>query len=225
MQATKSKEKISLLSSGGLDSTVLLYKLLLEYEDIQLIYINYGQHFKETELSSLQKVAPNDLFRNIKIIDISSVYSASKSPLLQPVDLWKTQVNDSDLYIPYRTLVMISVGIAYSQSIGCTQMYAGFIDSNYVNDIDCSEEFLGKLDSLNKIYRGVELNFPFKHMSKADVANLGININAPIFLTYSCQINDKVPCGACANCVDRDKSFNEVNSKIDLMYSKRDVES
>lgn len=39
--------------------------------------------------------------------------------------------------------------------------------------------------------------------TKTEVAKLGLELNAPIEITYSCQVNSDMPCGACPNCVDR----------------------
>jgi len=200
--------KAGVLVSGGMDSTVLAYHLAQNDAQIKLIYINYGQHFMDTELESLDRVMPNHLIQTLKIIDVSSVYSDSKSVLIKPHNLWEVNVTDDMLYVPYRTLVMLSCAMGYAQSIGCTELYAGFIDSNYVKDVDCSSEFFEKLDYLNDMYKAVKLVFPFRHLTKRAVLNYGIEISAPIALSYSCQVNSKFPCGACANCVDRNRAID-----------------
>ena len=75
------------LASGGLDSTTLVYDLLAKGMKIRVIFINYGQHFYDTELSALKKVLPVEIFEDIKIIDISSAYTESRSPLIKRYDL------------------------------------------------------------------------------------------------------------------------------------------
>lgn len=208
-------EFVGILASGGLDSTVLTYSLTYEGKKVQLIYIDYGQHFKDTEINALRSSMPLEIFSNLKIIDVSSIYTESTSPLIKPHNLWEDKVEDSMLYVPYRTLVMLSAGMAYAQSIGCRALYAGFIDSNYVNDIDCSEEFFRKFDAVNDMYEGVDLRFPMRYMSKVEVVELGLKVSAPILLSYSCQINKEIPCGACANCVDRNQAMEKVSQGIE----------
>lgn len=191
------------LASGGLDSTTLVYDLLAKGMKIRVIFINYGQHFYDTELSALKKVLPVEIFEDIKIIDISSAYTESRSPLIKRYDLWQTNVVDEMLYVPFRSLTMISAAMAYSQSIGVSQLYAAFIDSNHVKDIDATSFFLDSLIKTTDVYESVKLNLPLRNMTKLDVVKLGISVNAPIEKTYSCQINLEIPCGACPNCVDR----------------------
>ena len=49
-----------LMASGGLDSTVLAYKLLSEGKKILPLFINYGQHFFATEEERLIEVLPKE---------------------------------------------------------------------------------------------------------------------------------------------------------------------
>ena len=37
-----------------------------------------------------------------------------------------------------------------------------------------------------------------------------LELNAPIEITYSCQVNSDMPCGACPNCVDRINAINNI---------------
>lgn len=201
--------KVALLLSGGLDSTVLLYKLIAENLEVYPIFINYNQHFFQTELDTIKKVVPLDIIHRLKIIDVSSIYTESKSPLILERDVWKDHIVDNDLYIPYRSLVMISAGMAFAQSIGCSALYAAFIDTNYVKEVDCSSEFFNRLDSVNDMHEGVKLNLPFRNFRKRDVLEYGISINAPVVKTFSCQITKDIPCGVCPNCVDRNNAFRE----------------
>lgn len=203
------KSRVGVLISGGLDSTVLLHKLIKEGQDIYPIFINYGQHFYATELASIKAICPENLYSRLKTIDVSSAYQFSESPLIKPKDVWKDEIRDEDLYIPYRTLVMLSVGMAYAQSIGCSKLYAAFIDSNYVKEVDCSTEFFDKLDDVNEMYDGVKLVFPFRDLTKRQVLEYGVSIGAPVIDTYSCQMTKGIPCGVCPNCVDRNNAFRE----------------
>lgn len=202
-------DEVAILASGGMDSTVLAYQLLEKHKKIKLIYVNYGQHFIETELGSLKDVMPSKIFDDIKIIDVSTIYTQSKSPLIKKYDLWKEKIEDLMLYVPYRSLVMISSAMAYAQSIGIQQLYAAFIDSNYVKDVDCSSEFFDKFNAVNDMYDGVQLLLPFRYMTKRQVLDLGIQIGAPIALSFSCQVNKDFPCGACPNCVDRANAIKD----------------
>lgn len=67
-----------------------------------------------------------------------------------------------------------------------------------------------KLESLLYEYGSIRINMPFREMTKTEVAKLGLELNAPIEITYSCQVNSDMPCGACPNCVDRINAINNI---------------
>jgi len=199
-----------LLASGGMDSTVLAYDLEKNKRQIILLFLDYGQHCKDKEYETLKQVAPESYKNNIKIIKIGDIYRESQSRMIIEANLWKDSVVANDLYLPYRNLLFLSIASAYAQSIGAKNVYSAFINSNHAKEIDCSMEFFTKLETLLEEYGSVKICMPFRQMTKTEVAKLGISLKAPIAMTYSCQINSKVPCGACPNCVDRITAMNNL---------------
>ncbi|WP_455156872.1 7-cyano-7-deazaguanine synthase [Treponema socranskii] len=199
-----------LLASGGMDSTVLAYKLANEHKNIVVLFIDYGQHCKETEYKTLLEVVPSTFKHNIRIIKVGDVYRESKSRMIIEANLWKDTVVADDLYLPYRNILFISLAAAYAQSMGIKDVYTAFINSNHAKEIDCSMEFFTKLENLLYEYGSIKINMPFKELSKTEVAMLGLALKAPIEKTYSCQVNSTTPCGACPNCVDRLTAMNNI---------------
>lgn len=203
-----------LLASGGMDSTVLAYKLLAENESPLIIIFNYGQHFFTKEFETLKLVIPKLYTNNIKLIDISDVYSFSKSRMIVKADLWKDEVVADDLYLPYRNLLFLTIGAAIAQTYDIKDVYSAFINSNHAKEIDCSKKFFDEMEVILKEYGPVKIHMPFRNMTKTDVANLGLLEKAPIALTYSCQVNSANPCGVCPNCVDRLEAMKNIMNNI-----------
>lgn len=201
-----------LLASGGMDSTVLAYDLASKGKNIILLFLNYGQHCAKKEYETLKNVLPDIYEDNVRIIKLGDIYKESNSRMIKEANLWVDSIVADDLYLPYRNLLFLSIASAYAQSIGVKDVYSAFINSNHAKEIDCSMEFFTKLDSLLESYGSVKINMPYREMSKTDVARLGLSLNAPIALTYSCQVNSENPCGACPNCVDK---LNAINSLIE----------
>lgn len=199
-----------LLASGGMDSTVLAYDLEQKQENIVLLFLNYGQHCSDTEFDTLKSVVPKRFVDNVRTINISGIYLESKSRMIREADLWVDNVVADDLYLPYRNLLFLSIAAAYAQSLGIGKVYSAFINSNHAKEIDCSIEFFTRLEALLHDYGSVQICTPFREMSKTDVARLGVSLGAPIARTYSCQINAKVPCGSCPNCVDRIEALDNL---------------
>lgn len=202
-----------LLASGGLDSTTMAYWLLNQGIDFIPLFINYGQHCAKTELDTLRKVLPSSHIDKIETIDIQSVYKRSNSKFIKPANLWEDDITADDLYIPYRNVLLLTIGATYAQTLGLTNVYSAFINSNHAKEIDCSNEFFEKMGNMLIDYGSVKINMPFRYFSKYEVAKLGISLGASIGYTFSCQASPKIPCGACPNCVDRLEALRQIEQE------------
>ncbi|WP_422373693.1 7-cyano-7-deazaguanine synthase [Flagellimonas sp.] len=203
-------EKVVLLASGGLDSTTMAYWLMNKGLQFIPLFINYGQHCMDTELATLKSVLPKKYVDQIEIINIDGVYRYSNSRFIREANLWEDDVSADDFYIPYRNILILTLGASFAQSLNIYEVYSAFINSNHAKEIDCSNEFFAKMEDMLGEYGSVKIKMPFKEMSKYEVAKLGIELNAPIGKTFSCQASATIPCGACPNCVDRLEALNKL---------------
>jgi len=195
---------VILLASGGLDSTTLAYSLVHDGTPFHPLFFDYGQHCLDKEWETLNAVLPTSpLVKDIIRINISDLYRFSTSRLIREADPWREHVEDTDLYIPYRTLVFFSASACIAQSLGMTEVYSAFINSNHAKELDCAADFLNQLDALSQNVGPVRFKMPFRNMSKAEVVRTAIELHVPFGSTYSCQLFSDTPCGACPNCVER----------------------
>lgn len=199
-----------LLCSGGLDSTVLSYQLLREKTDFIPVFINYGQHCAAVELETAKAVLPSQVLAALEVLDISDVYKRSESRLMRAANLWDVSVKPDDLYVPYRNLLLFTVGAAFAVTVGAHRVFTAVINSFRAKEIDCSVEFFSKLRGVMDVYGDVELVMPFRDMSKTEVARLGAVLGAPLGQTFSCQAAAEMPCGACPNCVERLNALSSI---------------
>ncbi|MHC1735254.1 MAG: 7-cyano-7-deazaguanine synthase [Erysipelotrichaceae bacterium] len=204
------KNDVLVLASGGMDSTVLIYQLRKEMRNPIILFIDYGQHCKDTELQTLKSVIPQEFKDNIRTVNIKEIYRESNSVMLHEANLWTDEVTAEEMYLPYRNLLFLSIGATYAQTMGIGYVYAAFINSNHAKEIDCSALFFSQLENLLSEYGSVKTVMPFRYLSKTEVAKLGLELGVPIELTYSCQISSKTPCGACPNCVDRLQAIKNI---------------
>lgn len=194
---------VLLMASGGLDSTTVAYWLRERSASVYPIFFDYGQHCVETEWNTLLHVLPQDFTDKVIKISLRDVFSGSNSRLISEADLWNEAVKAEDLYIPYRTLLFFAAAAAKAQTIGVSDVYSGFINSNHAKELDCSTDFLNNLGALADNVGPVRFISPFRDLTKVEVAQIAKDLNVPIGKTFSCQIWSQVPCGACPNCVDR----------------------
>lgn len=206
------RSAVVLLASGGMDSTTLAYWLHNKGSRFVPLFLDYGQHCAETEYMTLKDVLPAGCAAPKKM-DISDVYRGTKSRLISEPDLWVDSMVGDPLYLPYRNLLLLSVGAAFAQSHGCSSLYAAFINSNHAKEIDCSAHFFSALGKMLSEFGSVRIKMPFREMSKVQVARLGLRLKVPLAATYSCQAASRVPCGACPNCVDRLDALKRIEKR------------
>lgn len=195
-------QRVLLLASGGLDSTTVAFELHSKGKNVIPLFFDYGQHCVETEWKRLNEVLPIGMNRPERV-NLSDLFHGSKSRLILEADLWNEDVKDDDLYIPYRTLLFYAAAAARAQTLDIFEVYTGFINSNHAKEIDCTAEFMNKLDGLTDQIGPVRFVSPFRYSSKSEVAREAIRLGVPIGRTFSCQAASNLPCGACPNCVER----------------------
>lgn len=191
-----------LLCSGGLDSTTLAYHLVECGEDIQPIFLDYGQHCASTEWDALNKCLPKGIPAPLRF-DIGDIYRMSSSRMVREADPWHEDVKDSDLYLPYRTLLFFSVSASIAQSFDSSTVYAAYINGNHAKELDCTAAFFNGLDEFAENVGSVRFVLPFKSWSKLQVLKEAIRLGVDVGSTFSCQLFGDTPCGACPNCVER----------------------
>lgn len=200
--------KVMLMASGGLDSATVAYQLVSEGVSVYPLFFDYGQHCVETEWEKVNEVLPPSMQKPERV-NISDLFRGSSSRLIKEADLWADDVKDDDLYVPYRTTLFYAAAAARAQTVGLTEVYTGFINSNHAKEIDCTADFMNKMEQLSESIGPVRFFSPFRYSSKAEVARRAVELGVPIGRTYSCQAASNFPCGACPNCVERLKALVE----------------
>jgi 7-cyano-7-deazaguanine synthase len=201
--ASEPQRKAVLMASGGLDSTVLAFWLMRKRIGFVPLFVDYGQHNRETELKTLKKVLPAQYSKHISVIRIPKIYEGSSSRLIKEPNLWRDHIEDADLHLPHRNLLLLAIGVAFAESRGINEIYAAFIETHRAPGTDCCDGFFKMLTELLSKTGDINLKLPFKRYSKVQVAKIGVTLKAPIEQTFSCLAAASVPCGACPNCVDR----------------------
>lgn len=202
------------LASGGLDSTTVAYHVRESGCTVHPLFLDYHQHCVEKEWDTVRRVFDDTQIGHPTRVSIGDVFKHSDSRLIHEADLWNEPIKSSDLYIPYRTLLFFSVGAAFAQTIGSTEVYSGFINSNVAQELDCTADFFNKLEMFTDQIGTVKFHMPFRTSTKADVVLEALRLGVPIGATFSCQVYSDTPCGACPNCVERLAAVREVRSHV-----------
>jgi 7-cyano-7-deazaguanine synthase len=119
-------------------------------------------------------------------------------------------------YVPARNLIFLSVAMGVAEARDADAVYLGVNALDYSGYPDCRPEFIESFrqTAALALKRGVEgrpvdIRTPLIDLTKADIVRLGVEVGAPLELTWSCYRGADRPCGECDACRLRAKGFAE----------------
>ncbi len=216
------QEKILPIVSGGIDSTTMLFFLASNnYRIVEVLSFNYAQKHKiETERAKLII----DYFAKVhykidhQIVDIGNIgkiiaHGALTGNADLPKKMYDTE-SQKITVVPNRNMIFLSIAAGRAITIGASNIGYAAHASDYSVYPDCRPEFIETLDKallLGNLWDPVHLVAPFKHLSKTEIVKLGLEIGAPLELTWSCYSNSSRPCLECGTCLERTEAFMNNN--------------
>lgn len=221
-----------ILLSGGLDSTTLAAWIVETQVVDHLVPISFIYGQKHTrELKAAEAVADYYQLPKPVVYDLTKVFQGSKSTLidrtLQTPQMTYQELSEqsgvSPTYVPYRNGTFLSIAAVAAVILKSSLIFCGVHAEDARNWAypDCTPEFIGGM--MNAIYVGtyhqVRLEAPFQYLMKKDIVKLGLSINAPYHLSWSCYEGRAEACGLCPTCVERLEAFR-VNEATDPIKYK-----
>ncbi len=204
--------------SGGLDSTVCLAAASRHCEPVLALTVDYGQRHR-IELDRAEAVARAYGVEHLVVgLDLSrwggSALTDASIQIPEPDSAGPGEVPVT--YVPARNLLFLSLASGLAEARDLEAVYLGVNALDYSGYPDCRPEFVDAFGAAAALAlkRGVEgrpLEFrtPLIDMAKADIVRLGVELGAPLHLTWSCYRGGPKPCGACDACHLRAKGFAE----------------
>ena len=216
--------KCVVLLSGGIDSTVLMYSLISEYE-VWPLTISYGQrHSKEVLAARNVCGARGDwLLHRWKYLNLSNLRLILPSALTGVGEVPEgkyTEAGMSQTVVPNRNMIFLAVAAGYAEGLGAEYVaYAAHTEDHYLYP-DTRPEFIDSVGETIKLGTGgkVELLEPFTHKSKSDIVALGKKLVVPFKLTWSCYVGGDVHCGRCSTCIERRGAFRKAGVEDPTVY-------
>lgn len=227
---TVSKGDALLSFSGGLDSTVLLNKLLSEGRNVTCVSYKYGSHHNTIELKAAKTIfeyyATLYPGRVSKMeLDLSSIFNGMQCVFLMPdkpiPEGRYANDNISQTVVPARNLVFISSLAAIACSRGIPYVAVGIHHNDSVVYPDCRFGFFQAIDLAVKeaTENTVSVIAPFVKNTKADIVAYGNSIGVPFHLTRTCYTEHETACGKCGSCVDRLDAFKKAGLVDPVRYA------
>ena len=69
----------------------------------------------------------------------------------------------------------------------------------------------------------IRVETPLIHMKKSDIVRLGVELSAPMHVSWSCYSGEREACGVCESCVLRLRAFRDVGAVDPIPYAARIV--
>lgn len=209
----KVESSVVVLYSGGLDSTVLLYKCLRDYDKVYPINVHYGSRHNNSEREAAMSII-SALNIPIHLIDIPHVFANSNSSLIRNNDIAIPEGHYEDetmksTVVPFRNGVMLSLAISYAESIGTSCVAIANHFGDHAIYPDCRAKFINYMNMAAQTgtYTKIKLFAPFSQITKQNIVEIGAELNVPFEKTWSCYKGEKLHCGVCGTCVERIEAF------------------
>ncbi|MFT3753990.1 MAG: 7-cyano-7-deazaguanine synthase QueC [Paludibacter sp.] len=201
---------IVILYSGGMDSTVALYKFA---DRIKLaVSFNYGSKHNAREIEYAAKNCKTLSIAH-RVIEMDLNKMGFVSDLLQSGgDIPDGHYEDENMkktVVPFRNGIMLSIAAGIAESIDCNRL----LISNHAGDHaiypDCRPDFIKSMNDAICFgtYNNVEILAPFTNLSKREIALLGKETGVPFENTYSCYNGQEIHCGTCGTCTERKEAL------------------
>lgn len=210
---TNRNKRALVVCSGGLDSTVAAKFLQYKGMEVKLIHFLYGSRAQPPEIDAILKIA-DALSVPVKIMDVSRVYDEESSPLLQKTSQIAKGEQGAEFaheWVPARNLVLLSVAVAYAEANNFDYIALGNNLEEAGAYPDNEPEFINKLNEVLpfavKAGKRLEILMPVGNLMKHEIVKMGVDIKAPLHLTWSCYNSGKRHCGKCGPCFMRRTAF------------------
>ncbi len=217
------------LVSGGMDSCVTAAIARQKNESLAFLHISYGQRTEARERRAFNDIA--DHYGAEKRMDISIEHLAKiggSSLTDEKMDLTDADLESNTIptsYVPFRNANMLSIAVSWAEVIGANTIYIGAVAEDSSGYPDCRPEFYtafqSVIDTGTKPETRIEICTPIIHFSKSEIVKKGIELDAPLHLTWSCYRSEELACGTCDSCALRLRGFAKAGVIDPIEYSEK----
>ena len=218
------------LLSGGMDSCVTA-AIAAQDHRIALLHSSYGQRTEAREKRAFEEIAAfyNAPFRMaveqryMSRIGGSALTDASVA--VPEANLAASQAGQIPItYVPFRNAHFLSVAVSWAEVLGARRIFIGAVEQDSSGYPDCRPAYYRAFNEVIRVgtrpETEIEICAPLIHLSKAEIIRRGVDLGAPLDLTWSCYQSSDAACGACESCVLRLRAFEQAGVPDPIPYRK-----
>jgi len=219
------KKKAIVAVSGGMDSCVTAAIAKEDY-DLFFVHINYGQRTEKRELKSFYDIAGFYGVKNTLVVDFTHLARIGGSSLTDKnIKVSNANLSSKEIpssYVPFRNANILSVCVSWAEVIGAEAIFVGAVYEDSSGYPDCRPEFFNAFEKMidfgTKPETKIVIVTPIIHYSKEDIVKKGVELKAPLDLTWSCYQNEDEACGVCDSCALRLRGFQKAGFEDPIKY-------
>lgn len=202
--------KALVLLSGGIDSTVATWWAVEQGYEVHALTFNYFKR-PEPEIRATRAVAEE---AGIELTELELPWLRELDDPVHPL-LDNPELEDAPYgYVPGRNAMFYSIGAHLAEILGADVLVGGHNGVDPETFPDASARFFDDLGDL--LAKGLAtqpsltIEQPLHGMEKPAVVDLGLELGAPMALSWSCYEEGPDPCGACPSCEQRAAAFEQL---------------
>lgn len=214
------------LVSGGMDSCVTAAIAREESGEIAFLHVSYGQRTEARERKAFNDIA--DHYGVEKRLDVSIEHLArigGSSLTDKRIDVTEADMESKEIptsYVPFRNANMLSIAVSWAEVVGADRIYVGAVAEDSSGYPDCRPEFYEAFEKTieagTKPETHIEIKTPIIHLRKSEIVKRGIELGAPLDLSWSCYRSEFAACGTCDSCALRLRGFREAGETDPIPY-------
>jgi len=224
------KQRAVVLLSGGMDSCVCAALASRDYA-AGAVHISYGQRTEQRERLAFDRICERLGISDRLVVRTDALQAVGGSALTdahiavpeaaetggEP----KAQIPVT--YVPFRNAHFLAVAVSWAEVLGAEKIYVGAVEQDSSGYPDCRPAYYRAYNEVIKAGTKegrIEIFTPLIGMRKREIVRLGLELNAPFDLTWSCYSREDSACGVCDSCVLRLRAFHEAGAADPIRYAE-----
>jgi 7-cyano-7-deazaguanine synthase len=194
--------------------------------DAAAAHISYGQRTEERERRAFFAICDRLHIRDRLLVRNEALRAIGGSALTDAaiaVPEAAPQIGHSIpvTYVPFRNAHFLAVAVSWAEVLGADQVYIGAVQQDSSGYPDCRPDYYR---AYNEVVRTgtregrIAIVTPLIGLRKAEIVRLGLELGAPLDLTWSCYSREDVACGVCDSCVLRLRAFAAAGTPDPIAY-------
>lgn len=214
------------LASGGMDSCVTTAIAASESEPA-LLHVSYGQRTADRELRAFHAVAEHYKVGRRLVTNIDHLRQIGGSSLTdRSIEVSAANIDAPTIptsYVPFRNAHLLAIATSWAEVVGADRIYIGAVAEDSSGYPDCRPEFYEAFSRAiaagTRPETRITIATPIIHLRKSEIIRRGIELGAPLHLTWSCYRQEEIACGDCDSCALRLRGFLEAGLTDQIPYA------